>query len=205
MNPVFQAVMLEGIADLKAEVGMADDPWTMPSHVALQYIKTRDSNLYKVGTTARDQLDTCLTNAMQAGKNLNEVADDLRGVFTDLEKFEAKRIATTEVCAIDGFTRHTTTKGVGLNGKSWLTSHGPNVRDAHEAAEIKYGPGNACPVDEPFDVGGEDLMYPGDESGSPGNIINCQCIYLAARLEGKKAIIYLWPGETREVELEAAA
>jgi hypothetical protein len=30
-------------------------------------------------------------------------------------------------------------------------------------------------VNEPFDVGGEALMYPRDISGSPGNTINCSC------------------------------
>jgi hypothetical protein len=30
-------------------------------------------------------------------------------------------------------------------------------------------------VDEPFDVGGEKLMYPRDPAGSPGNTINCSC------------------------------
>ena len=31
-------------------------------------------------------------------------------------------------------------------------------------------------MDEPFEVDGEQLMYPGDPAGSAGNIINCQCI-----------------------------
>jgi hypothetical protein len=35
------------------------------------------------------------------------------------------------------------------------------------------------PIDKPFDVGGEQLMYPGDpDGGSPGNTINCRCTVL---------------------------
>ncbi len=30
-------------------------------------------------------------------------------------------------------------------------------------------------MDEAFDVGGEQLMYPGDPAGSAGNICNCRC------------------------------
>jgi hypothetical protein len=30
-------------------------------------------------------------------------------------------------------------------------------------------------LNEPFDVCGEPLMYPGDPSGSAGNVINCYC------------------------------
>lgn len=34
--------------------------------------------------------------------------------------------------------------------------------------------------EEPFLVGGEDLMYPRDPSGSPGNTINCHCLLYPA-------------------------
>ncbi|MEN6639638.1 MAG: hypothetical protein ABFC95_10615 [Smithella sp.] len=30
-------------------------------------------------------------------------------------------------------------------------------------------------IDKPFNVGGEELMYPRDPAGSPGNTINCSC------------------------------
>lgn len=44
-------------------------------------------------------------------------------------------------------------------------------------------------VNEPFDVGGEKLMYPRDPAGSPGNTINCSCYtvpYMAEWTEGKR-------------------
>lgn len=55
--------------------------------------------------------------------------------------------------------------------KQWM--HGQYVRaprPSHVAAE-----GQIRNVDEPFDVGGEKLMYPRDPAGSPGNTINCSC------------------------------
>ena len=33
----------------------------------------------------------------------------------------------------------------------------------------------AISLTDQFDVGGELLSYPGDLSGSPGNVINCRC------------------------------
>ena len=53
---------------------------------------------------------------------------------------------------------------------------------AHIEAESAYGPDGdpgPIPLDEPFVVAGEELMYPGDQDGSPENIINCHCIQIA--------------------------
>lgn len=55
--------------------------------------------------------------------------------------------------------------------KQW--QHGQNVRmprPSHLAAV-----GQIRDVDEPFDVGGEQLMYPRDPAGSARNTINCSC------------------------------
>ena len=54
--------------------------------------------------------------------------------------------------------------------KIWRTEEDEKVRDAHARAE-----GQEAKVDEPFYVGGERLMYPGDINGSASNIINCRC------------------------------
>ena len=56
--------------------------------------------------------------------------------------------------------------------KQWDTVGDSNVRDAHIAAD-----GQQVPINEPFIVDGESLMFPGDTSlgASAGNIINCRC------------------------------
>ncbi|MEU0770655.1 hypothetical protein [Streptomyces albogriseolus] len=61
--------------------------------------------------------------------------------------------------------------------KRWVALRDPdtghfdeNVRLAHREAD-----GQEVPLDAPFIVGGESLRYPGDPSGSPGNVINCRC------------------------------
>jgi len=104
----------------------------------------------------------------------------LKAVFNSLGNYEAKRIAMTEVAAAYGFARHAGMEAAGIEFKSWLTSHGPTVRAAHRNAEFDYGAASkAIPIDQPFRVGGEELMYPGDPDGSPGNVISCHCIQLA--------------------------
>lgn len=57
--------------------------------------------------------------------------------------------------------------------KAWLWSG--ISRATHEEAGRRYDEANAIPVDEPFMVDGEPLMYPRDPAGSPRNTVNCGC------------------------------
>ncbi len=106
---------------------------------------------------------------------------------------EAKRVAMTEVNTAYNGARHQSMADAGIEYKAWLSSHGPNVREAHAQAEEDYID-DPIPIDEPFIVMEEQLMFPGDDSlgASPENIINCQCIQLAAQKqsEDEKSITY---------------
>ena len=74
-------------------------------------------------------------------------------------------------------------KAAGVELKGWLTARDAEVRDSHRAAESKYEKG--IPLDQPFEVGGEFLMYPADPSGSAANIANCRCMQMALASGGK--------------------
>jgi len=54
--------------------------------------------------------------------------------------------------------------------KGWLSAFAPDSRDEHMAAD-----GQVVGLNEFFVVMGEELQYPGDPSGSPGNVCNCLC------------------------------
>jgi uncharacterized protein with gpF-like domain len=47
--------------------------------------------------------------------------------------------------------------------------------DSHERASHRRADGQVRSLSDTFQVGGEDLRFPGDPSGSPGNVINCRC------------------------------
>ena len=55
--------------------------------------------------------------------------------------------------------------------KVWNTVIDESTRPEHADAD-----GQEVEISEPFEVGGESLMYPGDDSGSPENTINCRCM-----------------------------
>lgn len=47
--------------------------------------------------------------------------------------------------------------------------------DSHERPSHRRADGQVRSLSDTFQVGGEDLRFPGDPSGSPGNVINCRC------------------------------
>jgi hypothetical protein len=58
--------------------------------------------------------------------------------------------------------------------KSWMATSDGRTRIEHLQAHQRYKE-NPIPVDEPFIVGGEKLMYPGDPNASARATVNCRC------------------------------
>jgi hypothetical protein len=179
LDPAIRSTLQTAGEELNKEIGN-DDPWTLAPMQAKHFISLREGKIKDVGETAQAILNNALATGLDAGETTDQLADRVRGVFNNLQKFEARRIAMTETSAAYGFSRHQAMTDAGIEYKAWLTSHGPNVRAAHAQAEDDYGD-SPIPIDEPFIVDGEKLMHPGDESGSPGNVINCHCIQIAAQ------------------------
>jgi HK97 family phage portal protein len=173
---------LQASADnMRAEMGL-DDPWKYPSKDVLRYIHSRTQRIQDCGATVRNQLNTSLAEGVANGETHEQLAARVKEVFNDLVAGEAKRIARTEVnsaASKGGFFAMT---DAGIEYKSWLGSHGPHAREEHQAVEDATID-NPIPVDEPFEVDGEQMMHPLDDSlgASPGNVINCQCDVLAAQ------------------------
>lgn len=93
---------------------------------------------------------------------------------------KAERIVRTELTRAYGMNSQAGFDGIGgqlsedeqkLLKKRWVSAKIPGrTRQEHWDAD-----GQEVPYDEPFEVGGEELMYPGDPNGSAGNTINCLC------------------------------
>lgn len=97
----------------------------------------------------------------------------LRQKFNGLSKTNAQRIVRTEsTFAANYATQQTAIDTFGINNleKEWFAALDERTRPAHAAAN-----GQVVEAKEPFNVGGEELMMPGDSSGSPSNVINCRC------------------------------
>ena len=90
--------------------------------------------------------------------------------------FSAKRallIARTETTMAANIGAFGSAMDSGLNlEKYWIATNDNRTRDSH-AEMLGTKP---LPMDEPFDVGGTEMMYPGDPSAPPDEVCNCRCI-----------------------------
>jgi len=83
-----------------------------------------------------------------------------------ITRTETNRAWNAGVLAAAQYYEPPTTRWV----KVWDTDVDGHERPAHKRAE-----GQVRSLSDTFQVGGEDLRFPGDPAGSPSNVINCRC------------------------------
>lgn len=134
-----------------------------------------------------DRLATDATQALAAGVGAGDSLPELKArmiaAFDDagaqLGPVRAERIARTE--STRAWNAGTLAAAQALTGpdrplvKQWLTRNDERVRAAHREAN-----GQLQLLDEPFDVGGTPMMYPGDPSAPADLTVQCRCIMRAA-------------------------
>lgn len=117
-------------------------------------------------------------NAIMRGDDINKLINHIKEV-TELKLSEITRIARTQTTRIENEARLKSYKAMEDLGhkvvKTWVAVGDNRTRHAHNVAN-----GQTVEIDKPFIVGGEELMFPGDPNGSPGNIINCRCYMRAS-------------------------
>lgn len=120
-----------------------------------------------------------LARGLADGLGVADMGRRLRKEWAGLTRRRAVRIARTEVTNAAGWGSlegaRTVASSVGLVlDKEWVAA-----RDGRERAEHGEADGQRVPLEEPFVVGGEELMHPGDGSlgASAANLVNCRCAH----------------------------
>ena len=121
------------------------------------------------------KLESELTTAILKGESIPNIARRLKSVSEGYLS-NTIRIARTETTRVQNSARQSVGEYGKAHGfvifKEWVATNDARTRDEHRAAD-----GQQVPIDKPFKVGGEELMYAGDISlGASGwNTINCRC------------------------------
>ena len=135
---------------------------------------TEEDLLKKVFTASQrtlakvtSDLNQIITEGYTSGKGINVVANMLTRRFDQLETWEARRIARTEIHNSHNTGVMRIYNEVGVEYTQWIAANDDRVRDSHE--EIN---GEIIPMGATYSNG---LEYPGDTNGPIEEWINCRC------------------------------
>jgi len=144
------------------------------TRLALRYIQQEmvRRRITEVTETTREQIVRAVRKGYQDGLGQRGVASMILDVVPQLAAYRADTIARTETHGAANYGSQEAAKATGVPmKKEWLSAADDRTRDTHREA----GRQPAIGMDEKFQVGDSELLYPGDPAGSAEEVINCRC------------------------------
>lgn len=122
----------------------------------------------------KGKIQSIMTQAILQGESIPRISKRIAEELGETNHASTVRYARTAITAaenagrVDSYIR-AEEDGIEME-QEWLAIKDMRTRHEHREAD-----GQRRPVGEPFEVGGEELMYPGDPSASGHLIWNCRC------------------------------
>src|SRR6266487_857929 len=136
----------------------------------------------QITDTTRAEIQSVLAQGVQTGETIPALVKRLNDLYlVSIIPKRSEVIARTEVIAASNYGSQEAAKSSGLTLKKvWLSTSDSRTRPDHAEAD-----GQEVDMDEPFKVGGSQLMYPGDSSlGAPADeVIQCRCTQYYRRIK----------------------
>jgi uncharacterized protein with gpF-like domain len=129
--------------------------------------------------TTRELITEVFTNAYAQGLSINDMIQQFEG--TELSRMRARLIARTETVAAANTGAFLQAKESGLKlNKVWLSVKDKRTRPDHVTSD-----GQQVGKEDYFNIGGYDMLFPGDKGGKDGKpdvpgseVINCRCTHI---------------------------
>ena len=140
------------------------------------YIRTHAGRkVTEVTDTTKARIAKLTQAGIDQGLTLPEVAASIRQAGLIESAFRAEVIARTEShSAANAGSLESARASEVVQEKEWIFTEDERTRNG-ENSEFDHTHVDNVGIDEPFMVSGEELMFPGDPSGSAGNVIQCRC------------------------------
>jgi hypothetical protein len=136
----------------------------------------QDTNLDQAHKIIEDLRNQGIEEGLSIPEIEKLIEDNILKEWRKYGKWSAVRIARTEVIAASNYGSLVGAQSTGLSlRKVWLAALDGRERETHAQAMLNSQV-NPIDVNQPFPVGGQYLMFPGDKSGSAENTINCRCM-----------------------------
>lgn len=149
-----------------------DIDWTVAD--AAVAMARQAERLDSIAETTAEAIDRALTGAQDDGDGIDMAADAVRDVFDTARTSRARTIATTETFGAAGAAVQSVATAAPFPvQKRWWSMLDDRVRPTHVAAH-----GQTVPVGDLFEVGADELEFPGDPAGALRETIRCRCVML---------------------------
>ena len=159
---------------VKPKKSLSDvSPTTIQDTVIRDWINTFGAELItRITATTQDDLKRVIGNGIRDGLTEREITAQIYSVAPTVGASRSQAIARTETHGAANLSAKATAEAAGVEMmREWVASSGNRTRSTHAKAN-----GQIVGMDEPFIVGGVELMYPGDSSANePSETINCRC------------------------------
>lgn len=137
-------------------------------HAAKKVVAVSDS----VREAIRRKVERASRQNMGPRELAKDIADTLGGKAA---RKRAMRIARTELHQAANYGQFQEADRMRRESGKTFVKVWRSTRDARTRAAHRMADGQTKPVNEPFVVGGELMMHPGDASASARNVVNCRC------------------------------
>jgi hypothetical protein len=178
--------------EIRAAMGTAytallgdDYRWDQRPFVA-RYLAEARNRLVRTPDEVYDLLAHQIVQGVNLGESIPKIRDRVDNVLsiTQTERWpnRATVVARTETIGALNAGRYDAFRAFNEEAdepleKLWLSTTDTRTRESHRLAD-----GQRVPVNEPFNVGGFELEFPGDPSGPPQEVIQCRCTMLLVEL-----------------------
>lgn len=149
------------------EIGIS---WDINHPTSQQLLASVASRLDTLNAALRLQVSETIQAGYDQGWSVDQTARAIVAKVDDVAPARAAMYARTDLIALSNGGSLMAAQIAGVGAKSWLTAGDERVRETHADAD-----GQTVPIDQPFDVGGEQAMYPGDPDLSDEEALNCRC------------------------------
>ena len=112
----------------------------------------------------RKDLSGVLSNGLQNSWTKDMMTNEFKRVIGDMTDARLSSIVRTETNRAINEVENQLARVDGMRWKTWVTMGDERVRETHIMAELQ----GTIPIDQPFNVGGDSVMYP------PADV-NCRC------------------------------
>lgn len=150
-------------------------------HTAARMIRQRPKMLpeWKIDepkdyTWNRQKVQNSITQGIIQGESIDQITDRLVTNLATGNENRMRTFARTSMTGAQNAGRQASmeeAEDMGIKVKKrWLATLDNRTRDTHQELD-----GHEVPVNEPFEVDGMEIMFPGDPNAAPELVYNCRC------------------------------